>query len=136
MKRLLAPILSMLIGLMLVAVPHRAAAASPVDCTAGCTIVTRHEATSLVWQCDRQGCTRVGQYTQIIRPQVAPAKAEPELQGQAQAFDQVCDGKGKQACAMKVCDGPTCTVSAFDGKHFIPVGKRDNIDYLIEQATK
>ncbi len=136
MKYLLAPLLSLVLGLMLMVVPHRAEAASPIDCTAGCTIVTCQGTLCTVWQCDTQGCTRIGQYTRIIRPQLAQSKAEPTLQGQAQAFDQVCDGKGKQACAMKVCDGPTCTVSAFDGKRFVPVGKVDNIDYLIEQVTK
>jgi hypothetical protein len=99
-------------------------------------IVICEGALCAVWQCEPGGCAGIGQYTKIARPSLAPQASEPTFQGQPAAFDQVCEGHGKQACAIKVCNGPTCSVSAFDGKRFVPVGKVDNIDYLIEHATK
>lgn len=74
--------------------------------------------------------------TEPIRPLATQQEAERSVEGRSQPFDLICEVDGKQPCEFKVCEGSSCTVSAFDGQRFVVVGKIDNLDYLIEQMKK
>ena len=131
MKGFIATLASVLLGAMMVMMSPPARADGPIDCTNGCEIVTCTATYCDVWHCDTSGCIRVGGY-QRNRPrsQIAPTEKHPA------AFSAVCDVSGKQACAVKSCANGQCTVSLFDGRSFVPVGRIEDVDSLINRANR
>lgn len=133
MKAFIAAFSATLLGaVMLVAALPAAAAAGPIDCTSGCEIVPCTTNYCTVWRCDSGGCLIVGGYeSRLPRSRITPGSAN-----RPQAFAAVCDATNKQPCAIKTCTGGECAVSLFDGKAFVPIGRVEDIDSLVEKATQ
>ena len=114
--------------------PARAQSTDPIDCTNGCTIVTCEGSTCWVWQCDSSGCRITGSYRRKAPP--AQRLTSASLAGKPRAFDQVCEVRGESACTYKTCQAGECTVSMFNGKDFVQVGRVQDLDAMIERARK
>lgn len=114
----------------------RAHADDPKDCTKGCTIVTCSGSVCMVWYCDSAGCRIIGDYRRPpVKEQSIGEQGIGALSDRPAAFDRVCDASRPNTCAIKTCSGAMCSILAFDGKDFVPIGQVENVDYLLKQAA-